>query len=286
MMTLEHAAAQDRLYDFCLWEYAPLASCSGKLRSVNLLARSFELQGLGQPGADLVRAIRKGFGDSRTVWGIKQEAGQISWEFYFYDYERLQRERSIPRLLEIIKPWTACEIATSEQLPYFMFSIDLDGDRIAGGKSLDEIQIYIGNIGSQVSSGICYALTPTQTRLKNFYFFFDARTDMENIVGKATSSAFLDLAGFDIESVLWPELLHCQTIVVANKQDRDGVYFSRVNVDQLLIFLKRMRYPAEHILFVQQNRSSLDHMLYDVGLDYRMEGGKLKIVKSAYYGVF
>ena len=30
----------------------------------------------------------------------------------------------------------------------------------------------------------------------------------------------------------------------------------------------------------------LDHMLYDVGFDYRMEGGRLNILKSAYYGVF
>lgn len=284
--TLEYATAQERLYDFCLWEYPPAAPCAGKLRSANLLSRSFELHGMGARGADLVRAIRHGFGDSRSVWGIKQEAGRISWEFYFYDYERLQRERSIPRLLEIIRPWIPCEIATSEQRAYFMFSIDLDRELVVEGKALEEIQMYIGNIGSQVSSGICYALTRTQTRLKNFYFFFDAKTEMDNIVGKATSSAYLDAANFDIDAILWPELLDCQTIVVANKQDRDGVYFSRINVDQLLIFLKRMRYPAEHVLFVEQNRSSLDHMLYDVGLDYRMEGDKLKIVKSAYYGVF
>lgn len=30
----------------------------------------------------------------------------------------------------------------------------------------------------------------------------------------------------------------------------------------------------------------LDHMLYDVGFDYRMEAGRLQIIKSAYYGVF
>jgi hypothetical protein len=283
---LEYATAQERLYDFCLWEYPPAAACAGKLRSVSLLSRSFELHGMGARGADLVRAIRQGFGDSRSVWGIKQEAGRISWEFYFYDYERLQRERSIPRLLEIIRPWIPCAIATSEQRPYFMFSIDLDRELVVEGKALEEIQMYIGNIGSQISSGICYALTRTQARLKNFYFFFDAKTEMDNIVGKATSSAYLDTANFDIDAILWPELLDCQTIVVANKQDRDGVYFSRVNVDQLLIFLKRMRYPAEHVLFIEQNRSSLDHMLYDVGLDYRMEGNKLNIVKSAYYGVF
>jgi hypothetical protein len=78
----------------------------------------------------------------------------------------------------------------------------------------------------------------------------------------------------------------CQTIVVANKQARDGVYFSRVNVKQLLYFLRRMDYPASHIDMVERHQASLDHLLFDVGFDYSMQGRDLKIVKSAYYGVF
>ena len=146
--------------------------------------------------------------------------------------------------------------------------------------------MYIGNIGGTVSSGICYEVTRSETRLKNLYFFFDGRTEMENIVGKLTSSVHLDLPGLDLDAILWPELRSCQIIVVSNKQQRDGVYFSRITVDQLLLFLRRMHYPREHVSFVEQNRDRLDHMLYDVGFDFRVDDGELKIVKSAYYGVF
>ncbi len=38
--------------------------------------------------------------------------------------------------------------------------------------------------------------------------------------------------------------------------------------------------------FLVENRSRLDHLLYDVGIDYRMEGDELKILKSGYYGFF
>lgn len=286
MKALEYATGQETQYDFCLWEYRPPAPAAGKLRSINLLANCFAASGLGKRAFDVVGAIRQGLGDSRSVWGIKQEVGRISWEFYFYDYGRLERQRSVPRLLDLIRPWVACEVEVSDRLPYFMFSIDLDRAQLMEGRPLDEIQMYIGNIGSAVSSGICYAVTREQARLKNFYFFFDARKDMENIVGKLTSSAFLDLPGFDVDSVLWPELRDCEVIVVANKQQRDGVYFSRVNVDQLLFFLKRLQYPKEHVSFVEEHRGKLDHMLYDVGFDYRVENGSLSIVKSAYYGVF
>ena len=64
------------------------------------------------------------------------------------------------------------------------------------------------------------------------------------------------------------------------------VYFSGVNVDQLLVFLNRLAYPAEIIRFVQENRGKLDHLLYDVGFDYVARGAGLEFVKSGYYGVF
>jgi len=285
-MALEYATGGEKQFDFCLWEYRPPAPAAGKLRSINLLARSFEASGLGKRAFDVVGAIRQGLGHSRSVWGIKQEEGRISWEFYFYDYARLERERSIPRVLELIRPWIACEVPTSERQPYFMFSVDLDRAHLMDGRPLEDIQMYIGNIGGTVSSGICYEVTRRQARLKNLYYFFDARTEMENIVGKVTSSVHLDLPGMDLDSVLWPELRDCQIIVVSNKQERDGVYFSRINVDRLLHFLKRLGYPREHISFVEENRRNLDHMLYDVGFDYCVKNGSLEIVKSAYYGVF
>ena len=40
------------------------------------------------------------------------------------------------------------------------------------------------------------------------------------------------------------------------------------------------------IQFVAINMDRLHHILYDVGFDYRMEAGRLQIIKSAYYGVF
>jgi hypothetical protein len=78
----------------------------------------------------------------------------------------------------------------------------------------------------------------------------------------------------------------CKVIVVANKQGNDAVYFSRINVDQLIFFLKRMNYPGELISFIEKNRSKLDHLQYDVGYDYKMDGKDLMILKSGYYGVF
>ena len=37
---------------------------------------------------------------------------------------------------------------------------------------------------------------------------------------------------------------------------------------------------------MEKNRSMLDHLEYDVGFDYRMDGSDLVILKSGYYGIF
>jgi hypothetical protein len=73
---------------------------------------------------------------------------------------------------------------------------------------------------------------------------------------------------------------------VANKQTHDCIYFSGVKVGQLLWFLQRIGYPARTIGFVQANLPRLDHLLFDVGIDFRVENDALTVIKSGFYGVF
>lgn len=286
VLDLEPTEASDRYFDYCLWEYSPVADPQHKLRSINLLHQSFASAGMDARAYALVQAVRAGIGHGNTVWGVKQQAGVLSWELYFYDYGRRQRARSITRLLEIIRPFIPCDIRVNEARDYFMFSVDINSALLSATQSLQELQMYIGNVGSSVSSGICYTVTPQTITMKNFYFFFDARTESRQIVDKVISSAYLDVSRFDVDSVLWPELRRCKTIVVANKRDHDGIYFSRITLEQLLVFLRRLDYPQSTVDFVEGHREQLNHLLYDVGFDYRMEDGVLRILKSAYYGVF
>ncbi len=279
---IELTNAEDQFFDFCLWEYQPVASCIDKWRSINLLYHTFDIAEMDQYIYDICDAIRLGIGSNKTVWGVKKKNGIISWEFYFYDYKRLERKVSIKQLIEILSPYMDCKLRYSESRAYFMFSIDITADQ----KPIEKIEIYVGNIGCNVSSGISYALTEDGLVFNNLYYFFDAKQEMEQIKGKIAYSAYLDLHGLDIDSILWPELRDCKCIVVANKRECDGVYYSGISISQLLLFLRRLDYPRQIIDYIETNKSLLDHMLYDVGVDYRMSQGKLNILKSSYYGVF
>jgi hypothetical protein len=282
----EYATAADPHFNYCLWEYLPVTPSEDKFRAVNLLYHSFELGGVGERGYAFVDALREKIGPFQTVFGIKLNGNQLGWEYYFYDYRRRERKVSISKVLEALQPFARCRVRPNESLPYFMFSIDIDEALVTGARELDVVHMYIGNPGSTVSSGIAYALRPESSTLENFYFFFDAKKQLEEAANKIFCSAFLDPAKLHYDKILWPELRDCHTICVANKRTHDCVYFSGVDVGQLLYFLKRLQYPREIVSMVEANRRNLDHLLFDVGIDYRVEGAEQRILKSGYYGVF
>lgn len=283
---VEMTTPADRYFNYCLWPYEPVSATADKYRPVNLLLDSFALAGIGPRSLELVDALRAGIGAFQTVWGVKWLGDRLAWEFYFYDYKRLDREVSVTRVLEALRPFSRWPAAIDEHVPYFMFSIDIDAELINGGHTLDVIHLYLGNPGSTVSSGIAYALTPEGRRLENLYYFFQAPRDLEAAANKIACSAFVDVSRIKLDRILWPELRTCHTICVANKQRNDTVYFSGVNVNQMLFFMERLSYPPEIVRYVREHRSKLDHLLFDVGFDYVARGDELIVLKSGYYGVF
>ena len=282
----EYATRDDPSRNYCLWDYAPAAPAEDKFRSVNLLYQSFAQAGIDSRAYDMVEALRDSIGSFRTVFGIKQLRGRLAWEYYFYDYARQAREVSITKVLAALRPYVRCVVRANESLPYFMFSLDVDPELARGERDMDVVHMYVGNPGSTVSSGIAYAVREDATVLENFYFFFEAGRQQEEAAEKIRSSAYFDEKQVSIDEVLVPELKGCQTICVANKQTHDCVYFSGIGVDQLLHFLERLSYPRTIVSFVRDNRGRLDHLLFDVGFDYRVESGRLTVLKSGYYGVF
>ncbi len=283
---LEYTTADEPLFNYCLWQYQPPAPAAGKYSSANLLYHTFELAGLDERAYEMVDRIRQAIGVSRTVWGVKLLGDQLAWEYYFYDYRRRNRERSITRVLEAIRPLIRCDVQPNESLHYFMFSLDVTRAMLAGEQEMEQVHMYLGNVGSTVSSGVSYALTKNERRLENYYFFFKPANALDEIIGKVACSAFIDPADVDLSQIIWPELVECDTVCVANKRHNDCIYFSGVNVDQFLFFLERLRYPAPIIAYVKEHRSQLDHLLFDVGFDYTFGADGLQVVKSGYYGTF
>jgi hypothetical protein len=280
----EYAAEGDKFFNYALWPYRPALSLENRLKPSNLLFESFDAAGVDRRFFDLIPLLRQAIGEFHTVFGIKQQGDRTWWEFYFYDYRRRERERSLSRVLEAIRSLAPSTVVPNENIFYFMFSLDITEDIFTRG--IDEAHLYIGNPGSSVSSGICYSLTPARTKFENIYFFFDAQKQLQETAAKIACSAQVDSSKINLDEILRPELRNCRTICVANKQENDCIYFAGIRFDQFLFFLRWMRYRADLIAYLEENRSKLDHLEFDVGFDYRMEGDKLTVIKSGYYGIF
>ena len=282
----ERMKSGDPFRNYCHWPYDPPASGSGKLRPSVLLYKAVNEMPHSAWVTNSLQAIQHGIGDFRSVYGIKRIADQWALEIYIYDYERQDRLVSIERLQEATDGLLRFPQIADPRLPYFMFSFDLTENAARQNGVLDVVHIYIGNPGSQVSSGIAYEFSARGRQLENFYFFFDAQKQQKEIVDKLDCSVYCDTWRISLDELYRPELRDCQTICLANKRTCDTIYFSGVNIDQLLFFLNWQQYPDDYIRFVEDRHHELDHLLYDVGVDYRANGGQIEFVKHGFYGVF
>jgi hypothetical protein len=283
---LEKSKPGDAAHDYCLWPYdRPADIASGGFRSSALLYKTFDIAGLGQEALDYCAAVQKRWGKFQTVWGVKWADGKFSWEFYFYDYARDSRALGIADYLDATSDVINCDLTPDDTLPYFMFSVEIDAE-ILQGKPLEQIDIYMGNPGSAVSSGICYGLTADRLEMRNFYFFFDAASDRTAIEDKITESIHMPYKKIDINHLLWPEMAGVETIVVSNKRFNDGIYFSRIRAHQLQHFLQRLEYPAALCAFIKNHGEKFNHHLFDVGWDYNVDQtGSVIPLKGSFYGL-
>lgn len=282
----ERIRPSDPYFNYCYWPYESPTNGVGKLRASSLLFRAIQDMSEADWLTDCVRNMQAGIGDFRTVYGIKQVNGKWSIEMYLYDYGREDRVISIQRFMSACQAQLQLPNTVSPHLPYFMFSFDLDESVAKANGKIDKVHVYVGNPGSTVSSGISYGFGDDleDSELENFYFFFDAQ-DRQQIEDKIQCAAWRDEPNTLVECVLRADLMDCQTICLANKRTSNTVYFSGVNVVQLRSFLSWQKYPDPFQAFVAEHQFDLDHLLYDVGVDYQVRGNKIEFVKSGIYGI-
>ncbi len=277
------AEPDDQLADFCLWPYEPLAPTARGLRSEAVLWAAAQLDPAGAMLTAVIRALQDELGRGQIVWGIKQADGRLSYELYFYDYARAERRVSLQRVLGCLAPFAPSRLSIPDGRPYFMFSIDIEPQGLEARRPIDEVNLYFGNPSSDLSSGLSYRLTAAGLEFANLYHFFHTREDAAALRRKLVTSARLDAAEGVADLLLDPHKLGMVT-VIANKRHSDGIYYSRVRAPQLADFIADHGYPPPLVGFVQAHLNRFAHLYFDLGVDYAMVDGRLKVHKTAVYG--
>ena len=271
----------DRFFDYCLQPYDPLRDPRGKLRSEALLWNSVDVAGASPALEDALDAVQHRAGRDMTVVGIKHQAGRLWWELYFYDRQKEDPAVRASSIIDAIAPWIRIVPRPRETVPYFMFSFDVHPDTAPGG-AVDVVNLYLPYY--EVQGGRSYKLSGDRLEMDNVYRFLHPKTEIRQIVHDIRQSVFVDYTRVPLSRVLLPELIDCNRICVAKKRFADAVYYSGVDVGQLVFFLRTFGYPEPIVGFVEAHRGALDHLRFDVGVDYVMQpDGTVAMTKSSYY---
>ncbi len=271
----------DRYFDYCLQPYDPLRDPRGKLRSESLLWNSLDVAGAPPSLDEALLAVQRAAGRDSTVVGIKHHEGRVWWELYFYD--RLKEDPAVraTSIIDTVAPWFQVVPRPRETVPYFMFSFDLHPDTAEGG-TVDVVNLYLPYY--EVQGGRSYKLSAERLEMDNVYRFLHPKTEIREILHEIHQSVFADFTRMQLSRVLLPELIDCNRICVAKKRFADAVYYSGIDVGQLAYFLRLMDYPPAIRDFVDAHRAALDHLRFDVGIDYTMRpDGSVVMTKSSYY---
>jgi len=283
--TLEQAAG-DRFFDYCLEPYRPRRPWRGKLRSESLLWRALELAGIAEPARPVIEALRASLGRDMVVFGVKHDGARFFFELYVYDPRKEEPAATVAGLAETLAPLLPIRVPVRASIPYMMVSFDLDAAVLEAG-AIRELNLYL--TGTKAHAGRSYVVTEQGAELANTYRFLAPKPEIDTVLGLVESSFFVDFASDPrlLSGVLVPELFACKKVCVAKKRLRDGIYFSGVDVDQLLAFLRRFGWPAPLVEEVSALHDRLDHLFFDVGVDYEPDpAGGLRYPKTSFYGTF
>ncbi|MBX3274224.1 MAG: hypothetical protein KF729_28415 [Sandaracinaceae bacterium] len=283
---LLHAGPGDRFFDYCLEPYRPRRPWQGKLRAENLLWRALALAGIEDAARPVVEALRAALGRDMVVFGVKHDGARLFFELYVYDAQKEEPAATVAGLTAALAATLPIEVPVRESIPYMMVSFDLDAEVFERG-AIRELNLYL--TGTERHEGRSYVVTREGAELANTYRFLAPKLDIDTVLGLVESSCFVDFASDPraLAQVLVPELFACKRICVAKKRLRDGIYFSGIDVDQLLAFFRRYGWPAALVDFASAHAASFDHLYLDVGVDYAPDGaGGLLHPKTSFYGTF
>jgi hypothetical protein len=265
--------------DFCLWDYtAQHRPISITLHQHSLLFDATELCDDSSFLQEIFGRIQEFWGPGNTVWGIKSEQEKLSFELYFYDYDRVNRRLGMKALASCLSDVMHLDVAEIDARPWFMASVEIDS-KIANGRFIDSLDLYFEGEGGTIGAGVSEVWDGKIFQSKNDYQFFRRHED-----GNLVDACLKKLN--PLPSPFKPGRYNEEIIVLSRKRRGTGVYFSRVSAENTLEFMRETKFSRRLTECFARDIACYQPYLYDVGIDYSVVGGESLLRRSAVYGVF
>ncbi len=268
----------DPFRDFCEWDYNPVtAPDSQTLRQSAVLLHALTQTAGGDRLSAIFHRIQNHWGAFNTVWGVKSTAGALTWELYFYDYNRLGRRLGIAALRDCLPDLVAPGLAAADEWPWFMFSVEFDTSSVEAG--ITSVDLYFEHDGGTISAGLSEVWDGRTRRPKNDYRFYRSAPDRAAILRDLSSLP-------PLPGPLQPGRYHEEVFVISRKSHSSAVYFSRVPVRQTVQFARETGFSAPLTAAIAADAAALAPYRFDLGVDYWVQAAGSTIRRSAIYGIF
>lgn len=268
----------DPFRDFCQWDYDPVtASPPGTLQQAAFLAHSLDLTPEGARLAEIFGRIRQTWQPFKTVWGVKSMAGQLTWELYFYDYDRAERRCGIAALQDCLPDLFATDLSQADALPWFMFSVEFDAATLVSG--IGSVDLYFEAEGGTISAGQSEIWDGTRRVAKNDYRFYQSAANRTQIEQDLRDMPTLP-------APLCPGRYGEEVFVISRKSHSSAVYFSRVATKDTLRFARETGFHPGLIDALAKDAELLAPYRFDLGVDYLPGTPQGLLRRSAIYGIF
>ncbi|PRQ04980.1 hypothetical protein ENSA7_49130 [Enhygromyxa salina] len=281
------ASNRDRHLNVGFEAYRPVRPLADKVRGENLLWHSLLHAGQLDAWDDPLHAIQRRLGVDRSIWGVfvDLQTSELAWELRLLNDQPGAPLGVLDPLRAALRPWLELAPGLDALGPYAVLGLRFDPSTMATGR-IEAIELHEREPGSPTTS--VYRVTSTTRELVSSELLREPKRHINEVLPAIKTSEFVNFTAQPrlLGRVMIPELFACRRLHVAKRPTCDSLCFSGVNVEQLAFTYKRFDYPAPMLEFLTANQAALEHLLFDVAIEYREVEGRVTYPKTGYYGSF
>jgi hypothetical protein len=288
---LVRASDRDRHINLGFEAYRPVRPLVGKIRAENLLWHSLLCAGVLEVWDDALHAIQRQVGVDRSVWGVfvDLETGALAWELRILNTEARSPLGVIETLRKTLAPWVELVPGLEQAPPYAALGLRFDAGTMTTGK-LETVELHERIPGTPKlevwETGVREAQQVRELVSRDLVL--EPKRNIDEVLPAIKASEFVDFAADKrlLGRVMIPELFACRRLHIRKQTSCDALVFSGVNIEQLVFAYKRFEYPEAMLAFLVEHQDRLEHVLYDVAVEYREREGRIVYPRTGYYGSF
>jgi len=296
-------------YNINFTQYYPKNAHVHSLQSSYILAAAIATGMISDDIIPRVLDIQKKLGINATLWGLRSENDTFSLEFYFHHPKKFKKH-TLENLADLLQPYMTVPIS-AEMLEdgYYIISYNLSGSNIEclnvyyplidPSKPLAEVDDAGFSLNVPVSVAASYYFTPSQPALQQqniYYGYTNCIRDLYDVIERIYSCCREVFPNEDPikanQFLSFPYLYdkeknrYFHPYCIAKKEYAVGVYFMGFSFAQFLSFLKYHRLPLAFIASIEKEGTNLNHLQFDIGIDFILQNGEFIVKKIAHFGTF